>query len=53
MFSLGLGQSVSDFIKVFLRPKDFEIGATSQLVLLPIIAFAFAHLFGLSGRDCR
>ncbi|MFT5005788.1 MAG: BASS family bile acid:Na+ symporter [Paracoccaceae bacterium] len=49
MFSLGLGLTVSDFKRVLLRPVAFGIGAANQLLLLPIIAFALAHLFGLTG----
>jgi len=49
MFSLGLGLTVSDFKRVLLRPKAFGVGAANQLLLLPVIAFTLAHLFGLSG----
>ena len=35
MFSLGLGLTVSDFARVARQPKDFFVGAVSQVVLLP------------------
>jgi bile acid:Na+ symporter, BASS family len=38
MFSLGLGLSLSDFTRIFLKPKEFIVGFTSQLIILPIVA---------------
>jgi BASS family bile acid:Na+ symporter len=48
MFSLGLGLTLDDFRRVFAAPKAFGIGAMSQIVILPIVAYAVAVLFGLS-----
>ncbi len=38
MFSLGLGLSLSDFTRIFLKPKEFIVGFVSQLIILPIVA---------------
>ena len=47
MFTLGLGLSVNDFIKVAKFPKDFVIGFLCQLILLPIIAILIVLLIDL------
>ncbi|MEO3386405.1 bile acid:sodium symporter family protein [Mesorhizobium sp. CAU 1741] len=47
MFSLGLGLTLDDFRRVATRPKAFAIGAASQLVLIPVVAYALAVLFTL------
>ncbi|MCV6587384.1 MAG: bile acid:sodium symporter family protein [Marinibacterium sp.] len=39
MFSLGLGLEVDDFKRVFTRRTAFAIGAFSQIVILPLVAF--------------
>ena len=39
MFGLGLGLTVSDFLRVIKLPKDFFTGFICQVILLPIIAF--------------
>ena len=39
MFSLGLGLTIEDFARVAKAPKDFLIGATAQIVMLPAVAF--------------
>lgn len=38
MFSLGLGLTAQDFVRVARQPRDFFIGALSQVVLLPLVA---------------
>ena len=38
MFVLGLGLTSSDFLRVIKQPRDFFVGAFSQIILLPIIA---------------
>ena len=38
MFSLGLGLSLNDFKKIFVKPKEFFVGFVSQLIILPIVA---------------
>jgi len=47
MFSLGIGLTIDDFRRVFAAPKAFGIGALSQLVLLPVVAYAIAVAFRL------
>ena len=39
MFSLGLALVADDFKRVLVQPKDFAIGALSQMVVLPAVAF--------------
>ena len=39
MFSLGLELTGNDFLRVFKQPRDFIVGAFSQIILLPLIAF--------------
>ena len=48
MFSLGLGLSGKDFLRVAKQPKDFFIGATSQVIILPIIAFILVKTWTIS-----
>ena len=45
MFSLGIGLSLENFKRVIFQPKDFIIGAISQLVILPIVALILIFLF--------
>lgn len=47
MFSLGLGLTLADFARVAAQPKAFGIGAFSQLVTIPLVAWAIATAFGL------
>ena len=47
MFTLGLGLSLNDFIRVVKFPKDFIIGFLCQLILLPIIAILIILLIDL------
>ena len=45
MFVLGLGLTGSDFLRVIKQPRDFFVGAFSQIVLLPIIALISVLFF--------
>ena len=45
MFALGLGLTGSDFLRVIKQPKDFFVGAFSQIILLPIIAFVLVMVW--------
>ncbi|WP_422370617.1 bile acid:sodium symporter family protein [Hoeflea sp.] len=47
MFSLGLGLTVSDFIRVVKQPFAFVVGAVNQVLLLPVVTFALVLAFGL------
>ena len=48
MLSLGLGLTLEDFARVAKQPRDFLIGAASQIALLPIVAFFLVSLWPLS-----
>ena len=48
MFSLGLGLKTKDFSRILKFPIAFGAGLLNQVVLLPLIALALAHAFGLS-----
>ena len=47
MFALGLGLTFDDFARVAKRPRDFIVGALSQIVLLPAVAFLLVSLWSL------
>ena len=44
MFSLGLGLSISDFARIFIKPKEFFVGFVSQLIILPIVALILVFI---------
>ena len=48
MFSLGLGLSLSDFTRVFFKPRDFLIGLFFQIIILPIVAIIIVLFWPLS-----
>ena len=48
MFSLGLGLSISDFSRIFVKPKEFFVGFISQLIILPLIALILVFIWPLS-----
>ena len=48
MFALGLGLTGSDFLRVIKKPRDFIIGAASQMIVLPLIAFILVKIWTLS-----
>ena len=48
MFALGLGLTGADFLRVLKQPKDFLVGAISQIILLPIIAFILIMIWPIS-----
>jgi len=48
MFSLGLGLSINDFTRIFLKPKEFFIGFLSQLIILPIVSLILVYIWPLS-----
>lgn len=47
MFSLGLGLVVADFVRIARIPRAFLAGATAQMLLLPLVAFALLAVFPL------
>ena len=48
MFALGLGLTGHDFMRVARQPRDFLIGAISQIILLPIIALILVKIWPIS-----
>ena len=48
MFVLGLGLTGGDFLRVIKQPRDFFVGACSQIILLPIIAFILVKIWPIA-----
>ena len=48
MFALGLGLTGSDFLRVIKQPRDFFVGAVSQIILLPVIAFILVKIWPIA-----
>ncbi len=48
MFSLGLGLTSSDFKRIISQPKEFLVGAFSQIFILPLIAFILVLILPLN-----
>ena len=48
MLALGLGLTFDDFVRVVRRPRDFAVGAVSQILVLPAIAFLLASLWPMA-----
>jgi len=48
MLGLGLGLTSQDFTRILKTPKDFLVGFVSQLIILPIVAFALIKVLGTS-----
>ncbi len=48
MFSLGIGLSFEDFVKILKKPKVFFIGAFSQIIILPTVALLLVLIWPLS-----
>ena len=48
MFALGLRLTFDDFARVAKQPRDFLVGAASQLILLPIVAFILVSIWPLN-----
>ena len=47
MLALGLGLSVNDFSRVLREPKDFLVGAFSQIFILPLVALILVLIWQL------
>lgn len=45
MLTLGLALTWGDFRRVALQPRDFFVGAVSQVVILPLVAFALVSVW--------
>ena len=48
MFALGLGLRGGDFLRVVKQPRDFFVGAISQVILLPIVAFVLVKIWPIA-----
>ena len=48
MLSLGLGLTVGDFVRVAKQPRDFLLGAVSQVLLLPAVALGLVSIWPLA-----
>ena len=48
MFALGLGLTGGDFLRVVKQPRNFFVGAISQVILLPIIAFVLVKIWPIA-----
>ncbi len=47
MFSLGVGLTLGDFLRVGQRPLAFAVGALNQVILLPLVVYLIILAFGL------
>ena len=48
MFSLGIGLTLENFKRVFYQPKDFFVGAFSQVILFPLVALCLILFIPIS-----
>ena len=48
MFALGLSLTANDFFRVVKQPKDFFVGAFSQIIVLPLVGLILVLIFPLS-----
>ena len=48
MLALGLGLTFDDFVRVARRPRDFAVGAISQIFVLPSVAFLLASVWPMA-----
>ena len=48
MLALGLGLTFDDFVRVARRPRDFAVGAISQIIVLPVVAFILASVWPMA-----
>ena len=48
MFALGLGLTGGDFLRVARQSRDFFVGACSQIIILPIIAFVLVKMWPIA-----
>lgn len=49
LFSIGIGLSINDFMRVVAQPRAFIVTLACQLLLLPALAILIARVFGLDG----
>lgn len=49
MFSLGLGLTPADFVRIFRQPRPLLVGVGCHFVLLPLVCFGMIQAFGIGG----
>lgn len=49
MFSLGLGLTASDFVRIVRQPRALIVGVVCHFVLLPLACFAMLKVAGIGG----
>ncbi len=49
MFSLGLGLTAGDFVRIVRQPRALLVGVLCHFVLLPLVCFGLLKLFGVAG----
>jgi BASS family bile acid:Na+ symporter len=49
MFSLGLGLTVEDFVRIVRQPRALLVGVLCHFVLLPLICFLLLKAVGIGG----
>lgn len=49
MFSLGLGLTRADFVRIVRQPRALVVGVLCHFVLLPLACFALLKIAGLTG----
>lgn len=50
MFGLGLGLRKHDFQQLFDQPKPLTVGLATQIIILPLFAFALVNQFDISSE---
>ena len=48
MFALGLGLTGNDFLRVVKQPRDFFVGAFSQIIILPLIGLGLVMIWSVA-----
>lgn len=49
MFSLGLGLTVEDFVRIVRQPRALLVGVLCHFVLLPLVCFLLLKAVGITG----
>lgn len=49
MFSLGLGLTVNDFVRILRQPKALLVGILCHFVLLPLVCYGLVQAAGVTG----
>jgi len=49
MFSLGLGLTPADFVRIVRQPRALLVGVICHFILLPLVCFAMIKVSGMAG----